>query len=321
MNELLDILTYRREHGSKGEKAFISKYLKDFKPYKNPAGEILAYVHEIKSKHHNKILWSCHIDTMHRSNPNTIKQNVFLDPYNVAFVDHKSDCLGADNGAGVWIMLEMIRAGVAGSYVFHRGEEKGCIGSSQMASDHTSWIKKHTHAFAFDRKGTTSFITHQMGSRCCSDDMAMHVIKGLDLGYVLDDTGVYTDTAEYAHLIPECVNLSVGYASEHSSTETLDVDHVVRLKDALIKIQWDKVPIKRKAEPKIDKYAGFYNEMPMYEDLMYMDHRSIKEWIKKTDPSMVAYAIQDLIDQIDFLNQSYNDPYNQTHYQTDTLPF
>jgi hypothetical protein len=88
-------MTYRREHDSKGEKAFIKKYLKSFNPIMNKTGEIIAYSFEVKKKSKNKILWSCHIDTMHRSDPNTIKQNVYVDQFDVAFVDDKDDCLDA----------------------------------------------------------------------------------------------------------------------------------------------------------------------------------------------------------------------------------
>ena len=226
MNKLLDIMTYRREHDSKGEQAFIKKYLKGFNPIKNKAGEILAYSYEVKKKSKNNILWSCHIDTMHRSDPNTIKQDVYLDQFDVAFVDDKDDCLGADNGAGVFLMLEMIEARIAGTYVFHRGEEKGCWGSSQIARDHEDFLKTFTHAIAFDRKGTTSIITHQSGSRACSDKVGLQLASLFGMNYRLDDTGVYTDTAEYTHLIPECLNISIGYANEHTSKESLNVAHV-----------------------------------------------------------------------------------------------
>jgi hypothetical protein len=132
-------MTYRREHDSKGEKAFIKKYLKGFNPIKSKTGEILAYSYEVKKKSKNNILWSCHIDTMHKNQPDIIKQEVYLDQFDIAFVDEKSDCLGADNGAGVFLMLEMIEARIAGTYIFHRGEEKGCWGSSQIANDHEEY--------------------------------------------------------------------------------------------------------------------------------------------------------------------------------------
>jgi len=34
---------------------------------------------------------------------------------------------------------------------------------------------------------------------------------------------VYTDTAEFTDIIPECTNRSVGYAREHTQEESLDL--------------------------------------------------------------------------------------------------
>jgi hypothetical protein len=126
IDRLLNILTYRRQHESEGEREFIETYFKDFKTLTNEDGETLAYIYD----NHNKkaktnILWSAHIDTMHNSTPELITQEVFLDTFGTAFVDQASDCLGADDGAGVFLMLEMIDANVEGTYIFHRGEERG----------------------------------------------------------------------------------------------------------------------------------------------------------------------------------------------------
>src|SRR3546814_793550 len=50
--------------------------------------------------------------------------------------------------------------------------------------------------------------------------------------YAPDDTGVYTDTNEYAGIVPECTNLSVGYQRQHGPRETLDVVHCEQLLEA-----------------------------------------------------------------------------------------
>lgn len=301
-------MTYRREHDSKGEKAFIKKYLKGFKEIKNKAGEIIAYSYEIKPKNKNRVLWSCHIDTMHKKDPNTIKQNVYVDSFNVAFVDDTSDCLGADNGAGVFLLLEMIDARIAGTYIFHRGEEWGCWGSSQIASDHEDYLKGFTHAIAFDRKSTASIITHQSGSRACSDKLGNQLASLFGMNYQLDNTGVYTDTAEYTHLIPECVNVSIGYANEHSNKETLDIDHVIALRDKIISIEWDKITLKidRKPEPKYNRRGYYdYSYGLMYDDLLYMNNDQINKWVKTASPQEITYLIQDLVSQVSYYEHGY----------------
>jgi hypothetical protein len=60
-----------------------------------------------------------------------------------------------------------------------------------------------------------------------------------------DDAGVYTDTAEFMEIIPECTNISAGYNREHSTFETLDVEYLQLLLDAMITVEWDTLPVER----------------------------------------------------------------------------
>ena len=313
IDRLLNILTYRRQHGSEGEREFIETYFKNFETLTNEAGEVLAYIY----KNHNKkakinILWSAHIDTMHNKTPELITQEVFVDAFGTAFVDQSSDCLGADDGAGVFLMLEMIDANIEGTYIFHRGEERGGWGSSQVAELHADFIKQFTHAVAFDRRGNTSIITHQRGERCASDELGNALIKLFGKDFQLDTTGIYTDTAEYAHLVPECLNISIGYNSEHTSNETLDTNHVLRMRDTILAYDWTRqsLPVVRKPEPRRTySYSGFHNraindDLISYDDLMYMDYKTLLKWIKTAKPDEIAGTIYDLIDQIQYLEDA-----------------
>jgi hypothetical protein len=67
-----------------------------------------------------------------------------------------------------------------------------------------------------------------------------------------DPSGSYTDSNEYAHIIPECTNLSVGYYSQHTAKETQDLNYVAQLRDALISADWSKLVISR--DPAILEY-------------------------------------------------------------------
>ena len=313
IDRLLNILTYRRQHESEGEREFSEIYFKDFKTLKNEEGETLAYIYD----NHNKkaktnILWSAHIDTMHNKTPELITQEVFLDTFGTAFVDQASDCLGADDGAGVFLMLEMIDANVEGTYIFHRGEERGGWGSSQIAELHADYIKQFTHAVAFDRRGTTSIITHQRGGRCASDELGTALIKLFGKDFQLDTTGIYTDTAEYAHLVPECLNISIGYQSEHTSAETLDTAHVLRMRDTMIAYDWKRqaLPVVRKPEPRPQySFYGAHNrtmshDVPSYEDLLYTDYKSMLKWVKSAKPDEITNVIYDLVDQIQYMEEA-----------------
>jgi len=177
-------------------------------------------------------LWSCHTDTIHPKH--TGYADLAYDSKYVTSKDKRQ--LGADDGVGIWLMLNMIEAGVDGLYIFHAGEEVGGLGSSYIARNTPELLVNITHAIAFDRKSTNSVITHMgFGGRCCSNEFATDFANKLNIGLFPDSTGVYTDTAEYTNLVAECTNISAGYYSEHTFSEYLDYSYAEKLLNALLK--------------------------------------------------------------------------------------
>ena len=88
---------------------------------------------------------------------------------NIIKTDGKS-ILGADDKAGVTIMLYMIEHNVPGLYYFFLGEEVGCIGSKKVAGvQKVEKIPGINKVISFDRRGTGSIITFQSSKRSCSD--------------------------------------------------------------------------------------------------------------------------------------------------------
>jgi hypothetical protein len=166
--------------------------------------------------------------------------------------------LGADDGAGVWLMVKMIERRVPGTYLFHRSEEVGGKGSAEMVRKHTDWLAKFECAVAFDRHDTFEVIHTQGGSRCASakfTDALCDRLNKQGMQYEPSQRGVFTDTKNYRGIIPECVNVAVGYQSQHGRNETLDYGHLNALLDAVCAIDWDSLPIDR--DPKIVE-AGSY---------------------------------------------------------------
>jgi len=298
---ILNIFSYRRQHMSKGEEQFIKDYMSDFEPIKDNKGMIIAFKYDNHNPTAiNNILWTSHIDTVHHSEPNKIFQEVYMDDMTkTAFVTEKCDCLGADDGAGVWLMLEMIKNNVEGTYMFFRGEEQGCIGSSAMAKEYEEYLKNFTHAIAFDRKGKTDVITYQRGE-CCSEEFGKAMADVLGMGYEPSDLGVYTDTAEFLHLIPECSNLSVGYQSQHTSTETQDLAFLIQLRDKLISVDWANTELPIVREPKHEDHWG-WSANDMYGDnyyvdverYAYMDKKDLIALVKSKTPEELAEMLQD----------------------------
>jgi putative aminopeptidase FrvX len=111
------------------------------------------------------VMFTSHLDTATSA---LTKVNHVFDK-NIIKTDGKS-ILGADDKAGVTIMLYMIEKEVPGLYYFFLGEEVGCIGSKKVANKlQTEKIEGINKVISFDRRGTTSVITYQSSQRCASD--------------------------------------------------------------------------------------------------------------------------------------------------------
>jgi hypothetical protein len=236
VGELLQMLTTMRPAGTKTEDDFIAQWIVPLGSKKDDYGNRWVWVGD-----NPDILFSCHTDTVHFKEGK--QQIVFAD--GMAYAEN-SDCLGADDTSGIWLMREMIKARVPGLYLFHREEEIGGHGSAHVNKYHDETIGKMRAAIAFDRKGYDNVITHQFGGRCCSETFAKSLGKILGGNYAADPTGSFTDTANYIDTIGECTNLSVGYFGQHGPSEFQDVSFLVQLRDALIHADWSQLEIERK---------------------------------------------------------------------------
>jgi hypothetical protein len=204
----------------------------------------------------SKTAFTCHLDTACKTQVNVVHK---FDK-NIISTDGKS-ILGADDKAGMTVLLYMIHNKVPGLYCFFIGEEVGCIGSGKASDD--EWFKNYDRMISFDRRGTKSVITFQSSKRCCSDYFAESLSKEFNkysLSMEPDNTGVYTDSAEFTHVIPECTNISVGYYKEHTNLEHQDIEHLTKICLASVKIDWESLPVKRdpsKVEYKSYSYGSY----------------------------------------------------------------
>lgn len=293
---LLDILQIRRPDKSAEEEQFVFDVL-DVIPgmFRDTFGNRFLQVGQDPI-----VMWSCHTDTVASDGG---RQNLRWRGDILELNQPKQGhTLGADDGAGLWLMLEMIKADRPGLYIFHRAEEVGGLGSKDIAKNNPEYVAGIKMAIAFDRKATKSIITFQRSQRCCSDAFGnalaakLNATPGLD--YDLDKGGVFTDTASYTSLIPECTNLSAGYYDEHTSRETLDVAHLLRLREALLALDVTDLPIERdmtKSEYDDDWGYGYGNyggwsygqssfrdtELDKIEHLVRQYPYSTSKWLRK----------------------------------------
>lgn len=205
---------------------------------------------------YHRTLFVAHVDTVHSSTGvNTVRKT---DTH--WFADGSQ--LGADDGAGVALLMHMMHNEVAGYYVFTQGEERGGVGAKYLADNYQTLLSEFDRAIAFDRRGIDSVITHQGYGRCCSNEFGDALCRELgkdndNLMHLNDDTGVYTDTAEFTDSIAECTNISVGYMHEHTEREELNMVYYRQLADSVLVVDWDFLPVVRdpsKPDPD-DRYS------------------------------------------------------------------
>jgi hypothetical protein len=239
---LKSMLSFCRPAHSKTEAEYIARFIEPLGTQTDKFGNRYLTIGEERPS----ILWSSHTDSVH-SKPGYQRIQVTGNKIHLPKKTNSS-CLGADDAAGNWIMIEMIKAKVPGLYVFHAAEEIGCKGSGGIANETPKFLDGIKAAIAFDRRGCTSVITVQR-SRTASDVFARSVADQLPFGFKPDPTGVLTDTKIYMGIVPECSNISVGYESEHTVQETLDFQHLFELRDYMLKIDASKFVIER--DPKV----------------------------------------------------------------------
>ena len=271
-------------------------------------GVIDEYGNIICTTKHTGVLFSCHTDTMHEGDG---LNEIRVDEFGIVTAWSKTpkrsfsgmskqkpkqtgelqrDVLGADDGAGIYIMLRMIEAGIHGTYVFHADEEVGCVGSKALADgefsiDGFDLLTDFTHAIAFDRKGTSDFINNQLSEQMCSFTFQHELINRLNTGTILcyrPTTGLVTDTAMYADFVEECINLSVGYYDEHTVDERLDLVHLETLLGVILDRQdmFENLPVER--------------ELPDYDitEPAYWDHPESVEGVCRWYPAAVAELLK-----------------------------
>ena len=191
-------------------------------------------------------MFTCHLDTAcaEQERVNHVFRGKFVGTDGTTI-------LGADDKAGMVIILSLIEKKVPGLYYFFIGEEVGCIGSNALSG---TWLKTEfseyiTKCVSFDRRGTTSVITEQLYGRCASDEFATELSLRLNnvgkFNFSPDDTGVLTDSINFMDFVPECTNISVGYYNEHGGDEIQDLDFLKKLSKAVCEIDWETLPIKR----------------------------------------------------------------------------
>jgi len=185
-----------------------------------------------------------------------------------------------------------IEYGDGKEYCFFLDEEVGCLGS-QWAASNLSWDNIN-HAISFDRYGTTSIITHQMGVNTASYDFADELANRFNnegMEYILDDGGVYTDSNSFVGVVANCTNISVGYYSQHSRAERQDLNFLIDLIDVCCSIDWSGLPVGSLIDDSYswgeDERQYDFNILYQLEDLMF-ENPSLE---RKVQDLIIEYSL------------------------------
>lgn len=249
LDRLAEMFTYKRPYnGGEGvgykafTEAFIMPLARECPHWVDDKGNVWV---DLRESPKNRTLFTAHTDSVHRDEG---RQHVAFDAKSGDITVLDGSCLGADDAAGVAMLLHLIEHEVPAMYVFTVGEEVGGVGAGFVAQEYANLLMDFDRAIAFDRRADWSVITHQGWGRCCSEAFAEALAEQLSndwLMYAPDDTGVYTDTAEFTDLIAECTNISIGYDHEHTTKEKQNLYHFQRLADAVLGVAWDDLPVVR----------------------------------------------------------------------------
>ncbi|ABU97004.1 peptidase [Thermus phage P74-26] len=149
--------------------------------------------------------------------------------------------IGADDKAGISLILYLQEHFPEASYALFVGEEVGLVGAKQAAHfmRRGAWVLDDPLIMvSLDRKGNSDLVYHQLGVPTASYDFALW-LGGL-LGLTPAE-GVFTDSAAFKDLIPHCLNLSVGYENPHTNEELQDLTFLDHLASKLLFLDWHAV--------------------------------------------------------------------------------
>ena len=161
-----------------------------------------------------------HLDTVFSFAPEDIfydrEKNVMWSP----------DGLGADDRAGVYSIVQLLKQGFKPTVIFTTDEEKGAVGAGKLVKDHPTAITKLKYIIQLDRRG--------------SNDCVFYDCENFAFEDYVESFGFVTAYGTFSDISVICpawkvagVNLSIGYINEHSYSEVL---YIGKMLDTIQKV-------------------------------------------------------------------------------------
>lgn len=182
---------------------------------------------------------------------------VFKTPPKQFFYDYEANVIwspegmGADDRAGIFAIMQILKTDYRPSIIITTGEERGGIGANKIAARYPIWPGDPLKfMIQLDRRGTNDSVYYDCGN--------IKFEKYINQFGFNTAWGTFTDISilaprwKYA-----AVNLSIGYREEHQEIEHLYVGEMFSTIEKVIKI-FDDV----KANPEMEAFE--YIEVPYY---------------------------------------------------------
>ena len=153
-----------------------------------------------------------HVDTVFKERP----EDVFYD--RVKNVLWSPQGLGADDRAGVFAIINIVKSGLRPHIIFTTGEEMGGLGARVLTYIEPKPFAEMKYIIQLDRRGKDDCIFYE-----CDNIKFIEYIESFGFH---EEYGSFSDISE---LCPTWkiagVNLSIGYENEHSFIEILYIDY------------------------------------------------------------------------------------------------
>lgn len=214
-----------------------------------------------------------HLDTVFNSPPKDIyydkEKNIMLSP----------EGLGADDRAGVYAIINIVKSGLRPTVMLTTDEEYGCIGAERLVKKIAEPPMALKYLIELDRRGEKDCVFYS-----CNNTLFTSYIESF--GFITE-MGTFSDISV---ICPKWkiagVNLSIGYYHEHTPAEILHIGQLFNTIDKVKQMITDSHQIPNPFEYIEDKLYKYKMLQCAWDPSWGI---SEKDWEFITSPQMVCY--------------------------------
>lgn len=160
----------------------------------------------------SKICLAAHLDTVCDGKFKRVEENK-------GSVYNLNGVLGADDRAGLYAIVNLLKIGIPFDVIITNYEERGALGASAFVKDGLFIPDKIELIIQLDRRGENDYVTY--------NTIAPEISQYVESFGFKENMGTFSDIAIIA---PDyglnAVNLSIGYTGEHTPNEALNINWV-----------------------------------------------------------------------------------------------